>query len=69
MSRYNWTKIEKLDQQPKQFCKGCKSFRRHYIKDIKGSYCALSYGHCIKAPRDRRLEYDPACGGWKPKEG
>ena len=68
MSGFNWNKIDKLKEKPEQICKDCKNFRQYYIKYSADVYHPLTYGHCVKSPRNRRFEYDLACGRWEPNE-
>lgn len=49
-----------------KICKYRKNFRLHYIKYSRGSYHALSYGHCVK-PRLKKRFCEDSCKYWESK--
>ena len=51
-----------------QTCGSCKHFRRHYVRQARGRYLPLIYGHCVK-PRLKNREADTrACPHWQERE-
>ncbi|MCL2462306.1 MAG: hypothetical protein FWF44_06530 [Defluviitaleaceae bacterium] len=49
-------------------CGSCKKFMLHYVRDSRGSYRALSYGHCAKPSLNKKYAERPACEYYEEKQ-
>lgn len=46
-------------------CKSCAYFRLHYLRNSRGKYREMAYGHCMEPRLKIRFANNKACQHWQ----
>ena len=58
--------IRVSDTNPaEETCKNCVYFRLHYIRNSRGKYREMAYGHCMEPRLKIRFANNKACQHWQ----
>lgn len=58
--------IRVSDTNPaEETCKSCVHFRLHYIRNSRGKYREMAYGHCMEPRLKIRFANNKACQHWQ----